>query len=432
LQHVLATATASMATVLDGSATMTIAQRRWTILALLVLAVAINEIDRQTLSVLGPTLRHQLSLSERDYANVVTAFLIPYTIMYLLSGRMVDFVGPRLVLALSFAWWSIASMLTGLARGAFSLGLFRCLLGMGEPCVFPAGVKTCAEWFRPQERALATGILNSGAGLGIVFAPPVVALCAIHFGWRYAFVLPGLLGVIWLPFWIKTYRDAERPAQAARKGASWRSLLKQRNVWALVLPRFASDPVWFFYLFWLPDYLQRARHLSLHEIAAYGWVPFVFADLGNISGGALSDWMVRRGLAPARARVRVMVGIACMAPLGALVGIVHSVITAIMVTSLVVFLTQAWTTNIATLASELLPASETGTAVGMMGTAGSLGGVLFAQILGILIVRSGYPAAFLVAACLYPIAIALLTSLVRFNPRGSLTPDMAGAGNMQN
>jgi len=395
---------------------MTTSQRRWSILVLLVLAAAINGIARQTLSVLSPTMRIGLHLSEHDYANVVAAFLIPYTIMYAVSGWMVDSWGPRLVLAASFTWWSVAGMLTGLSRGAMSLGFYRALLGIGEPGMFPCGIKACAEWFPPRQRASATGALSAGAALGIVVAPSIVALCALSFGWRFAFVIPGMLGLIWVPLWIKIYRNKTPADQRERTKTSLRALLKKRNVWALVLPRLASDPVWYFYLFWLPDYLQRARHLSLHEMAVYGWVPFLFANFGSIAGGAVSDWMVRRGVSPARARARVMITVGCIAPLGAFVGIVHSVVTVIVVTCLVVFLTQVWATNIATLTSELLPLSETGAVIGMMGTLGSLGGVLFAEVLGVLIVRSGYPAAFVVAACLYPVAVVVFTSLVRFQP----------------
>jgi ACS family hexuronate transporter-like MFS transporter len=394
---------------------MTFRHRRWAILGLLFLATTINYVDRQTLSVLGPTLRQELHLSEHDYANVVTAFLIPYTIMYSLGGRFVDYVGARLGLALSLAWWSVATMLTGLSRGVFSLGFFRSLLGIGEPCVYPAGVKACAEWFPPHQRALATGVLSSGSAAGAVIAPPLVALCMLRFGWRFSFLLPGLLGLCWLPCWIAIYRNRLLPIKSSRGAVSWLSLLKQRNIWALVLPRLASDPVWYFYLFWLPDYLQRVRHLSLTEIAAYGWIPFLFADFGNISGGALSDWMVRRGMDPSRARVHTLIGVACIAPLGALVGVAPSTAGAILVTCLVAFLTQVWSTNIATLASDLLPEAETGTAVGMMGTAGSLGGALFAQLLGIVIARSGYSTAFLIAASLHPLAAFVLIRLLTRN-----------------
>lgn len=394
---------------------MTRERQRFAILALLFIATALNAIDRQTLSVLAPTMRRELHLSEGDYANVVTAFLISYTVMYAISGRLTDLLGARPVLSLSLAWWSIASMLTGLARGVASLAAFRCLLGVGEPCVYPAGIKACAEWFPARQRALATGIFSAGGSFGAVAAPPMVAMLALKFGWRSAFVVPGVLGLCWLPFWTRIHGDQVRSVAMRGARPSWLALLKQREIWTLVLPRLLSDPVWYFYLFWLPDYLQRVRGFSLGDMAAYGWLPFLFAGLGCVTGGALSDWMVRRGVAPARARVRVLIVVGCIGPLGALVGLVSSVALAMALACVVVYLTQVWATNTATLAAEVLAPEEVGTAVGMMGTAGSLGGALFAQLLGVLIARAGYPAAFVAVALLYPLALTALVSLIRLD-----------------
>jgi ACS family hexuronate transporter-like MFS transporter len=395
---------------------MTPANRRgWTIVALLFCATAINYIDRQTLSVLGPTLRLEFNLSEHGYANVVTAFLIPYTIMYSLGGRLMDRFGARLGLAVSLAWWSIATMLTGFARGALTLGVFRCLLGVAEPCVFPAGIKACTEWFPSARRALATGIFSSGSAVGAILAPPVVAWCTLAVGWRFAFLIPGALGLIWLPCWLVAYRKSGPVDPAARTVAvpTWRQLLKDRTVWGLVLPRFAADPVWYFYLFWLPDYLQRARGLSLRDLAVYGWIPFLFADLGSLVSGAVSDRLIRHGWTPARARMAVLIAVGCLSPFGALAGRVSSASFAIAITCLVAFLTQCWSTNSTTLASDLLPAPAVGTAAGMMGTAGSLGGALFAQVLALVIARFGYPAAFAVAAVLHPLAAITTLLLLR-------------------
>src|SRR5579871_6127047 len=224
---------------------------RWWIVGLLFLATTINYIDRQTLSVLVPTLRQELHLSEQDYANVVTAFLVPYTIMYAGGGRLMDYLGTRVGLALAFAWWSGATMLTGFARGAFSLGVFRAFLGVAEPCVFPAGIKSCAELFLPRERALPVGIFSSGSSVGAVIAPPLVAWFTLRFGWRYAFLIAGLSGFCWLPFWL--WIRPKPPAQIEQKAAAatipWRALRGQRAVWGLVSARFLGDPVWYFYLF---------------------------------------------------------------------------------------------------------------------------------------------------------------------------------------
>jgi ACS family hexuronate transporter-like MFS transporter len=194
---------------------------------------------------------------------------------------------------------------------------------------------------------------------------------------------------------------------------SWRELLRKRTVWGLVLPRFASDSVWYFYLFWLPDYLQRERHFNLHDLAAYGWIPMVFASGGSVTGGALSDWLIRRGMQPARARIAMLVAAACLMPLGALVGQVKSVTTAISLICVAIFFSQYWPTNTGALTADLLPAASTGTVVGMMGTAGSLGGIVFAQVLGRVVGRFGYSTAFILAGALHPIAALTLTLLLR-------------------
>jgi ACS family hexuronate transporter-like MFS transporter len=385
---------------------------RWGIVALLCAATTINYIDRQTLSILSPLLRKELHLSEGDYASIVTAFLIPYTVMYALGGRMLDAIGVRIGLSLSLGWWSISTMLTAFARGAFSLGAFRFLLGIGEPCIFPAGVKVCGERFPPQLRATATGIFSSGSMIGAVVAPPLVAWITIQFGWRYAFFVPGVLGLIWLPVWWFIYRPLPSTAEATPP-PDWRILIRQRTVWGLILPRFFSDPVWYFYLFWLPDYLQRERHLTLAEIGYYGWIPFLFADLGQVGGGLISDMLVRGGMTAPRARMMVLFAVGCLAPLGALAGFAPTAASAIAVTCLVAFLVQAWSTNTASLCADLIPTSATATVFGMMGMAGSLAGAMFAQVLGFVIQHFGYRSAFGLAAVLHPCAATILFFALR-------------------
>lgn len=399
---------------------------RWLIAAMLCVATTINYVDRQTLSILSPLLRKELHLTERDYASIVTAFLVAYTAMYSIGGRLMDLLGVRRGLTLSLAWWSVATMLTGLSRGAFSLGFFRFLLGIGEPCVFPAGVKVCGEWFPARLRATAAGIFSSGSSLGAILAPPFIAWLTLSFGWRVAFLIPGALGLLWLPIWWHLYRPvAEHPGVTAEDRREldvssipvpetrYRELLRQRQVWGLILPRLFSDPVWYFYLFWLPDYLQRERGLSLAEIGMYGWIPFLFADLGSVGGGMLSDFLVRRGFAAHRARISVLMGIACVAPLGALAGIAPTAATAIAVTCLVAFMTQCWAANMAALAGDILPNSITGSAFGLMGTAGSLAGAGFAQVLGFVIQSFGYKSAFGLAAVLHPCAAIVLFLMLR-------------------
>jgi ACS family hexuronate transporter-like MFS transporter len=318
------------------------------------------------------------------------------------------------------AWWSVAGMLTSVARGATSLALFRFLLGVGEPGVYTAGLKACSEWFPSKERALPTGIFSSGSAKGAVVAPPLVAFITLRYGWQHAFIIPGIIGLLWIPLWWRAYR-AKMPAEyRGHEGRSWTRMLQDRKVWALVLPRVASDPVWYFYLFWLPDYLQRERGLSLAQIGIYGWIPFLCADIGNIGGGALSDWLVRHRWPARKARVAMLVVVGCLAPFGALVAIVDSTAAAIAITCGVAFLTQCWATNISTLAADLFPQEERGTVAGMMGTAGSLGGVLFSQVLALLITTFGYGSAFAAAAVMHPIAMTSLLLLLRSEEPASL------------
>lgn len=397
-------------------------RRRWVILALLFCATTMNYIDRQSLSVLAPILRRELHLTDVSYATIVTAFLIPYAVMYSLGGRLMDRWGARLGLALSFCWWSIATSCTGLARGPFSLGSLRALLGFAEPCVYPAGLKACTEFFQPAQRAMAMGIFSSGSAIGAVVAPPLVAWCTLRWGWQIAFLLIGLLALCWLPIWLLVYPphphraglfQAELRSGDSRFALLGRRFFRERAVWALILPRLFSDPVWYFYLFWLPDYLQRFRHLQLQDIALYGWLPFLFADFGNITGGVVSDKLIRRGWSQVRARLTVLVCVACIAPIGALVGWMPTIVAALVVICVVTFLTQCWTTNMSALAADLMPFSALGSVTGMAGTAGSIGGVLFAQLIGLIITFLGYKAAFAAAASLYPLGLISLLMLLK-------------------
>jgi ACS family hexuronate transporter-like MFS transporter len=405
-------------------------QLRWIIVAMLFVSTVLNYADRQTLSVLAPTLRSELHLSDHEYSFAVSAFLFSYTIMYTLAGRLIDRVGVRIGLAACIGWWSIATMLTSIARGPWSLAGFRFLLGIGEPGVFPGGLKATAQWFPRRERALPAGIFSSGSAVGAVIAPPLIAWLSLHYGWRYAFVIPGALALLWMPLWLLIYRspfdspgvDAasrdmlrrEELDTLSRPSRTWWQLLRQRRVWALVLPRMASDPVWYFYLFWLPDYLQRQRGLTLAELGFYGWIPYLAADAGNVAGGGLSDWLIRRGWSPVRARIAMLIGTACLAPIGALAGFVTSTVVAVAIISLIAALCQCWSTNTSTLALDVFPESEKASVTGLMGTAGGLGGIVFSTVLGFVISQGGYPWAFVLAAALHPLAACVLVGL--FDP----------------
>jgi ACS family hexuronate transporter-like MFS transporter len=254
-------------------------------------------------------------MTDAGYSRSVAALMITVaSVPALLSkpvwGWLIDRIGVKIGAAACVVWWSVAAALTGLARGPLSLAGFRFLLGVGEPGIFPAGMKACGEWFPARLRGTAIGIFSSGSSVGAIIAAPLVVWMTHHWGWRMAFVIPGVVGlVVWLPLWLAVYRhpratrmdatDAAELERETRPGErrTWRALLRERKVWGLVLGRVGADPVWYLYLFWLPDYLQRVRHLSLVEIGLYAWIPFLFADLGAVFGGVISDRLIKRGWA---------------------------------------------------------------------------------------------------------------------------------------
>ncbi len=278
-------------------------RRRWLMIFMAFLATMINYLDRQTLSVAAPVLREQFHMSNVTYSRVVFGFLLAYTIMNGVSGPLIDRLGTRLGYALCIAWWSAASILHAFARGAVSLGVFRFLLGAGEAGNWPAAIRIVAEWFPESERALASGIFNSGSAVGAILAPPVVAWILIHFGWEYAFVLTGVLGFVWLAFWWPTYKTPPEAEHEVKEPvpSAWR-LFRTRFVWSFTFAKIFLDPVWYFYIFWFPEYLKNARHFDMAQIGRYSWIPFLVAGSGNILGGLVSGWFVKRGMAVPTAR----------------------------------------------------------------------------------------------------------------------------------
>jgi ACS family hexuronate transporter-like MFS transporter len=389
---------------------------RWVLLAVLSLITIINYIDRQTVSILYPAMTKELHFPEQTFAMLVTLFLIAYTAMYAVGGWLVDRIGARNGLALALAWWSTATALTSLVHTTSWLEVYRVMLALGQPIVFSAGVKACAEFFPPQERAMATGIFSAGSGVGALVATPILAAITLRAGWRVAIAAPGLLGFLLVPAWTLAYNCTMRqPGALGEEVATrgWCEILRQRSAWALVLPRAIGDPLWYFCLFWIPVYLQQARHLDLKQLALFGWMPFLFADLGSIVGGSISDALIPRVGAPVRARIIVLLCIGAVAPLGALIGFVPSLWVSILLMGLVAFVSQCWTITTAALATDIFPISEVGTITGMMGTAGGVGAVAFSQITGATAHFFGFALAFVSAALLMPVAVLLLVLLLR-------------------
>lgn len=270
--------------------------RRWLMISLVFAATVINYLDRQTLSVLAPVLREEFGMSNVDYSRVVSAFMVAYTIMNGVSGPLIDRVGTRIGYALCVAWWSGASILQAFATGGVSLGATRFLLGMGEAGNWPAGIRVVAEWFPVRERTLASGIFNSGSALGALIATPLVVFLSLHFGWRAAFIAVGASGLLWLVAWLLVYKTPPGLPPETEPPLPVMEMLRMPFIRRFLVVKLFFDPVWYFYIFWFPEYLKNGRHMDMAEIGKYGWIPFLVADIGNIVGGWFCGWLLRRGV----------------------------------------------------------------------------------------------------------------------------------------
>lgn len=388
---------------------------RWIILALLFLSTVINYIDRMALAVVLPNLRSDLGIGSAEYGAIMTLFLVAYTVAQLFAGVIIDRVGTRIGFAVAIVAWSAASIGHALAQGALSLGILRFLLGLSEAGNWPAGAKAIAEWIPKSRRAFAMGLFDGGSAVGAIVAPPLVAVLAIHMGWRMSFVITGVLGFFWLAAWLWFYRgprehawlnDAEREQVAAdcgmadKKpafGQAFRAIIGVRQLWGLMATRMLATPVWWFYVFWLPDYLSKSRGLSLKEIGMFGWIPFLTVDLGKMLGGAASDRLLARGVSATWARKSVM----CCGALAMLGGIqvvgAETAAGAIAWVCLATFGFGMWSANILALHADLFPSQVMATAIGLTGMAASMGGALFTFVTGLVVDRAGYDPVFLAA-----------------------------------
>jgi len=409
---------------------MQIPHLRWWIAGLLFLSTVINYIDRQTLSVLAPVLKEELGVTDSQYANILTAFLAAYTVMYVGSGFLVDRFGTRRSLAGFIAWWSAANMLHAFARGPWSLGGLRFLLGLGEPGNFMAAFKAVSEWYPAKERAFVHGLVQSGAAIGAIVAPPVITALNAAYGWQPAFLVTGALGFVWLVLWLLLYHAPEKhpfvtPEERAlvmedeaaghaaqKEKMPWRSLLGHPQTWGLLGSRFLSDPVWWFYLFWLPKYLVEQRGFSMAQMGMLAWLPYLAADVGAIGGGWASGRLVVRGWDPIRARVAVMLPVACVMPLSLLIDRSDSGL-AITIICLITFSHMAWKTNQNALTNDVFPKAVVGTASGMLAFGTGLGGTLFTWLTGFLVESFGYGSVFLFMSVLHPISYIVTQWIVR-------------------
>jgi MFS transporter, ACS family, hexuronate transporter len=392
---------------------MSLSRLRWLILGLLFLSTVINYIDRQALSVLLPTLREALALSSADYGMITTVFLVAYTLAQVPAGMWIDKVGTRIGFTVSIVGWSIAAILHAFVTGPISLAVTRALLGVTEAGNWPAGTKAVANWFPQQRRAFAMAMFDGGSAVGAVLAPPLVALLAVNFGWRASFVVTGVLGFVWLIGWLWLYHapqqhprlSAADREQALREvglaapkppifGAALKRIMGERQLWGLMVTRLMATPVWWFYVFWLPDYLSKGRGFSLKEIGFYGWIPYLTVDLGKMIGGATSDAMLARGRSATFARKSVMVLGALAMLSGIAVVNAPSAAAAIAWVCVATFGFGLWSANILALHADIFPAETMGTAMGSTLMAASGGGAVFTFVVGQVVDRLGYSPVF--------------------------------------
>jgi len=407
---------------------MKIRHLRWYIAALIFTSTVINYVDRQTLSVVAPVLTTELNITPVEYGNILQAFLVAYTVMYVVSGMLVDRWGTRVSLAAFVVWWSVSNVLHMAARSAFQLGLFRFLLGVGEPGNYMAAARAISEWYPPRERAFVNGLVNAGSAIGAVIAVPLVTWLTLRHGWRFAFLATGAAGFVWVVFWLLLYRLPERhpyltegelrhirEAQRGRPAAPavrWADLWKQREVWGLLLARFFSDPVWWFYLFWMPKYLVEQRGFTLAEVGMIAWLPYLTSDLGSLAGGYISGRLLGGRRTVLEARYLTMLPSVMFMPASIAIAYTSSSTLVLALICGITFCHQVWKTNLMTMTNDIYPVESVGSVSGIVSLGSGLGGVLFMNLTGRVVEAFSYNWLFVLMGLLHPLAYGICRVLV--------------------
>ncbi|MGB8537125.1 MAG: MFS transporter [Acidobacteriaceae bacterium] len=398
----------------DAMNSKAVSNSRWVMLAFAFLATVINYLDRQTLSVLAPVLLERFKISATAYSHIIFAFMLAYTVMNGVSGPLLDRLGTKVGYALTIAWWSAAEILSAFSAGALSLGVFRFLLGAGEAGNYPAGVKVIGEWFPPQERSLASGIFNSGAAIGAMLAPPLLAWTMLEMGWQASFVVVGALGFVWLAAWMVFYRTPPgNPGEVESPPPAVWALAKTRFVWQFTLSKVFADPVWYFYTFWFPQYLKVAHGFTMKEIGETAWIPFFTAGIGNLAGGFLCSWLLRTGLPAQIARrigVLVFSGMMVAAVPSAMV---HSSALAIALISTATFGYTGALANVLAIPRDLFPKNAVASIWGLASMGSGFGGMCFSLITGWLVDHYSFKPAFV----LFGLTPIISAGLIWFLPR---------------
>ena len=402
---------------------MRVGHYRWYICGLLFFATTINYVDRQVIGVLAPELQKVIGWNEIQYGWIVSSFQAAYAIGFLFAGRFIDRVGTRAGYAIMFSIWSLAAIGHSLVATVLGFAIARFVLGLGESGNFPAAIKTTAEWFPRRERAFATGIFNAGSNMGAILAPIMVPWITLTFGWRWAFIATGLLGVPWLIAWLATYRTPQQhhklssselayiqsDPQEPQTRIPWSRLISHRQTWAFGLGKFITDPIWWFFLFWLPKFLNTRYGLSLSELGPPLVAIYILSDIGSITGGWLSSGLIKRGWTVNRARKTAMLICALSVVPIVIAASVSSLWIAVALIGLATAAHQGWSANLYTLTSDMFPRHAVASVVGIGSFGGAIGGMLIATFTGFLLESTGsYVPIFVLAGSAYLAALAVI------------------------
>ncbi len=402
---------------------------RWRVAVLVSAAIAISYLDRQALPVAIKAIQHDIPVSNEQFSLLQSSFLIAYAVMYAGGGKLIDVFGTRTAFLAIMVFWSAACASHALAGSVTALAISRLLLGAGEGGGFPAATRAVAEWFPTRERSTAMGIVNAGTALGGVAAPPLIALVLTLADWRTVFYLTGLIGAVWALWWWRAYyppdshphltaaereeiADVIAAGRSAEPAPRWLALLQVRQTWGLVVAKFMSDAAWYFYLFWLPKYLYDARGFDIKAVGSFAWIPYAAAGVGCLAGGWLSSWLLTRNLSLNRAR-KIALGLSAVV-MPAVVFIPHVPVGwALAVFSLAYFGQQSWSTLVMILPTDIYPRNAIGSVAGLVGCGGALGGVVFGQLVGVLLDGGfGYGLVFALAGSLHVLAFLLVCAVI--------------------
>ena len=420
-----------------------IGKYRWTVCALIFFATTINYLDRQVIGILKPLLESDLNIGEAEYGYIIMAFQLFYAFGMIIAGRLIDKFGTKIGYGISVLLWSFAAMGHALAKGGLSFGFWRALLGVSESGNFPAAIKTVTEWFPKKERALATGIFNSGANIGAIVAPLAVPAIAMAWGWQAAFLITGAIGFIWIILWFVYYEIPEKQRKLSsgeldyiksdndetketEKPIPWVNLLKYRQTWTFFIGKGLTDPIWWFFLFWIPGWLSEVRGAGL-DVKTFG-IPLVViyssTTIGSILGGWLSSFMIQKGMIPFNARKYTMLIFAILVvPVFFAQSDNLSTWGAIAIISLAASSHQAWSANLYTTVSDAFPKKAVSSVIGFGGSSGALGGAFISILAGNILafykgtghIEAGYKIMFAIASCAYLIAWIIMYSFAPKN-----------------